>query len=144
MKTKLNNKKILLAMAVTGLVLMGAGALWGYMLPEEAHLQSRIAGFISGIGSSLGIIGFVLLLRRARLGEEKARDQDLAMTDERGLAVAYRAQSAAAIAAVFALVAITVLALVRGDMLYAGTGSFLMCGVAVVKLVAWHVYNKRM
>ena len=144
MKCQLTEKKNLKVMLGVGLVLVVLGAAAAYMLPEEAHLATRVAGFVAGLGSSLAIMGGALLLRRWRLGEARARDSELAMTDERGLAVAYRAQSVAAIAAVFAMIAMMIAALIRGDDFYAMMGSFLLCAVALTKLVAWHVFDKRM
>lgn len=144
MKCQLTEKKNLKVMLGVGLALVVLGAAAAYMLPEEAHLATRVAGFIAGLGSSLAIMGGALLLRRWRLGEARARDSELAMTDERGLAVAYRAQSVAAIAAVFAMIAMMIAALIRGDDFYAMMGSFLLCAVALIKLAAWHIFNKRM
>ena len=144
MKCQLTEKKNLKVMLGVGLVLVVLGAAAAYMLPEEAHLATRVAGFVAGLGSSLAIMGGALLLRRWRLGEARARDSELAMTDERGLAVAYRAQSVAAIAAVFAMIAMMIAALIRGDDFYAMMGSFLLCAVALIKLAAWHIFNKRM
>ena len=144
MKCQLTEKKNLKVMLGVGLVLVVLGGMAAYMLPEEAHLATRVAGFVAGLGSSLAIMGGALLLRRWRLGEARARDSELAMTDERGLAVAYRAQSVAAIAAVFAIIAMMIAALIRGDDFYAMMGSFLLCAVALIKLAAWHIFNKRM
>ena len=144
MKCQLTEKKNLKVMLGVGLVLTVLGGAAAYMLPEEAHLATRVAGFAAGRGSSLAIMGGALLLRRWRLGEARARDSELAMTDERGLAVAYRAQSVAAIAAVFAMIAMMIAALIRGDDFYAMMGSFLLCAVALIKLAAWHIFNKRM
>ena len=48
------------------------------------------------------------------------------------------------LAAVFALVVIVILATIRGDHLYMGVTSMLMCAVALVKLAAWHIYNRTM
>lgn len=144
MKCQLTEKKKLKVMLIAGLVLTVLGGAAAYMLPEEAHLATRVAGFVAGLGSSLAIMGGVLLLRRWRLGEARARDSELAMTDERGLAVAYRAQSVAAIAAVFAIIAMMIAALIRGDDFYAMMGSFLLCAVALIKLAAWYIFNKRM
>lgn len=143
-KSRVHSVKHMKALLIVGLVLMTAGAGAGYLIPEEAHLGSRIAGFVSGLGSAFMLTGGVLLLRRWRLGEKRAKEEELAMTDERGLAVAYKAQSVAAIAAVFALVGVSVLALARGDELYALVCSALLIAVALVKLVAWHVYNRTM
>ena len=142
--SKLNNPKYLKGLLTIGLVLLAAGALAGYVLPKEAHLATSIAGMASGAGSSFALIGGVLLLRRWRLGEMRARDFELVMTDERGMAVAYKAQSAAAIAAVLAMIAMMLTALVRGDEFYALLGSALLLAVALVKLAAWHVYNRNM
>ena len=142
--SKLNSPKYLKGLLIVGLVLLAAGALAGYLLPDDAHLATSIAGMVSGIGSSLAMLGGVLLLRRWRLGEKRAMDFELTMTDERGMAVAHKAQSAAAIAAVLAMVAMMLTALVRGDEFYAIMGSILLIAVALCKLVAWHVYNRKM
>lgn len=144
MKCKLTDKKSLKILLIAGLVLMAVGAIVGYLLPEEAHLATRIAGMASGMGSSFTLIGGVMLLRRWRLGEARARDAELAMTDERGMAVAYKAQSVAAIAAVFAMIAMMLVALVRGDEFYALMGSVLLIAVALIKLAAWYIYNRTM
>ena len=143
-KGKLSDPKQLKGLLIVGLVLVAAGALAGYLLPDDAHLATSIAGMASGVGSSFAVIGGVLLLRRRRLGEMRAKDFELVMTDERGMAVAYKAQSAAAIAAVLAMIAMMLTALARGDEFYAFMGSMLLCAVALIKLAAWHIYNRRM
>ena len=143
-KGKLSDPKQLKGLLIVGLVLMAAGALAGYLLPAQAHLATSIAGMASGVGSSFALIGGVLLLRRWRLGEKRAMDFELTMTDERGMAVAYKAQSAAAIAAVLAMIAMMLTALARGDEFYALMGSMLLCAVALIKLAAWHIYNRKM
>lgn len=142
--SKLNNPKYLKGLLIVGLVLLAVGSLVGYLLPEEAHLATSIAGMASGIGSSFTLIGGIFFLRRWRLGEMRARDYELTMTDERGMAVAYKAQSIAAIAAVVAMVTMMLTAFVRGDEFYAVMGSMLLCIVALVKLAAWHIYNRKM
>ena len=144
MKCKLTEKKRMKVMLIVGLILTALGSAAAFFMPDEAHLATRIAGLASGLGSSLAMIGAVLLLRRWRLGEARAKDADLAMTDERGLAVAYRAQNVAAVAAVFEMIALMIAALVRGDDFYVMMGSFLLCAVALVKLAAWYFYNKTM
>jgi len=144
MKCKLTEKKTMTMLLIAGIALMIIGGAAAYLLPEEAHLATRIAGFVSGAGSSLALIAGVLMLRRWRLGEARARDAELAMNDERGIAVAYKAQSVAAIAGVAALIILSVSALVRGDQFYMLMGGFLMCGVALAKLIAWYIYNKTM
>ena len=81
-KSKIYSPKHLKELLIVGLVLMAAGAIAGYLLPDEAHLATSIAGMASGVGSSFALIGGVFLLRRWRLGEARARDAELAMTDE--------------------------------------------------------------
>ena len=144
MKCKLTEKKKLTVMMAVGLVLMALGGIAGYLLPEEEHLATRIAGFVSGLGSAFMMTGGVLFLRRWRLGEKRAKDSELAMSDERGLAVAYKAQNVAAIVAVLGLIGVSVLALVRGDDLYALVCSWMLITVALIKLIAWHIYNRTM
>lgn len=141
---RLYSAKQLKGLLIVGLVLAALGAAAGYFLPDEAHLATSIAGLASGVGSSLAMVGGIFLLRRWRLGEARAKDAELAMTDERGMAVAYKAQSVAAVTAVLALVGVSLLALVRGDELYALVCSGLLIAVALIKLAAWHIFNKRM
>ena len=144
MRCKLTEKKRMKVMLIVGLILTALGSAAAFFMPDEAHLATRVAGFAAGLGFSLAVMSGAVLIRRRRMGEERARESELAMTDERGLAVAYRAQNVAAVAAVFAMIALMIAALVRGDDFYAMMGSFLLCAVALVKLAAWHFYNKTM
>ena len=144
MKCRLTDIKSMKALLIAGVALIVLGAAAGYLLPEEAHLATRLAGFMNGVGVTLAVLAAAMLLRRRRLGEARAKDNELTMSDERGIAVAYKAQSVAAIAAVLALIAVTVTALVRDDTLYMTMGSALLCAVALVKLVAWYAYNRKM
>lgn len=144
MKCRLTDNKSMKALLIAGVALIVLGAAAGYLLPEEAHLATRLAGFMNGVGVTLAVLAAAMLLRRRRLGEARAKDNELTMSDERGIAVAYKAQNAAAIAAVLALIAMTVTALVRDDTLYITMGCMLMCTVALVKLVAWYAYNRKM
>lgn len=144
MRCKLTEKKRMKVMLIVGLILTALGSAAAFFMPDEAHLATRVAGFAAGLGFSLAVMSGAVLIRRRRMGEERARESELAMTDERGLAVAYKAQNVAAVAAVFAMIALMIAALVRGDDFYAMMGSFLLCAVALVKLAAWHFYNKTM
>ena len=144
MRCKLTEKKRMKVMLIVGLILTALGSAAAFFMPDEAHMATRVAGFAAGLGFSLAVMSGAVLLRRRRLGEARAKDAELAMTDERGLAVAYRAQNVAAVAAVFAMIALMIAALVRGDDFYAMMGSFLLCAVALVKLAAWYFYNKTM
>ena len=143
-RSRFSDAKYQRGLLIAGLIMMAAGALAGYLLPEEEHLATSIAGMASGMGSSFALIGGVLLLRRWKLGEARARDAELVMTDERGMAVAYKAQSVAAVAAILAMIAMMLTALARGDEFYAFMGAMLLCAVALVKLAAWHIYNRKM
>ena len=144
MRCKLTEKKRMKVMLIVGLILTALGSAAAFFMPDEAHMATRVAGFAAGLGFSLAVMSGAVLIRRRRLGEARAKDAELAMTDERGLAVAYRAQNVAAVAAVFAMIALMIAALVRGDDFYAMMGSFLLCAVALVKLAAWYFYNKTM
>lgn len=144
MKCWMTETKKMKTMLLIGLVLIALGGAAAYILPEEAHLATRIAGFVSGLGFSLMAMGGVLLLRLRRLGEAGARDAALQMNDERGVMVAYKAQSVMAFAAVIALVAMTIAAMVLGDTFYMMMGAALLIVVGVGKLVALHVFNKMM
>ena len=144
MKCRAMQNSWLKAMLAAGTVLLAAGLIWAYGVGAADGLPMRMAGFLSGLGGALAAIGGgCLLLNRIR-GERRTRENALHMEDERGLMVAYKAQNAAAIAAVLAIVAMTVTALVRGDHVYMMMGSAACCLVALVKIIAWYAYDKTM
>ena len=144
MKCRAMHNSWLKAMLAAGIVLLAGGLIWAYGVGAADGLPMRMAGFLCGLGGALAAIGGgCLLLNRIR-GERRTRENALHMEDERGLTVAYKAQNAAAIAAVLAIVAIAVTALVRGDHLYMMMGSAACCLVALVKIIAWYAYDKTM
>ena len=144
MKCRAMQNSWLKAMLAAGIVLLAGGLIWAYGVGAADGLPMRMAGFLCGLGGALAEIGGgCLLLNRIR-GERRTRENALHMEDERGLTVAYKAQNAAAIAAVLAIVAIAVTALVRGDHLYMMMGSAACCLVALVKIIAWYAYDKTM
>ena len=144
MKCRAMQNSWLKAMLAVGIVLLAGGLIWAYGVGAADGLPMRMAGFLCGLGGALAAIGGgCLLLNRIR-GERRTRENALHMEDERGLTVAYKAQNAAAIAAVLAIVAIAVTALVRGDHLYMMMGSAACCLVALVKIIAWYAYDKTM
>ena len=144
MKCKAMQKAWLRGMLAVGVVLLLAGLYWEFGIGTQEGLPARMAGFLGGLGGSFTAIGGgCLLLNRIR-GERRTKERALHMEDERGLLVAYKAQSAAAIAAVLAIVAMLIAALVRGDSFYMAIGSAACCLVALVKIVAWYAYDKMM
>ena len=144
MKCKMAEKKNMKVMLVIGLAMMIIGAVLGYLLPEEAHWQTKAAGVLSGGGFAFTVMAAAVLIRRKRLGEARANDSELTMNDERGIMVAYKAQNVAAIAAILGIIVIMLVALFRGDGLYMSMGVALCFAVAFAKLIAWYVYNRTM
>ena len=144
MKCRAMQNSWLKAMLAVGIVLLAGGLIWAYGVGAADGLPMRMAGFLSGLGGALAAIGGGCLLLNWIRGERRTRESTLHMEDERGLTVAYKAQNAAAIAAVLAIVAIAVTALVRGDHLYMMMGSAACCLVALVKIIAWYAYDKTM
>lgn len=142
MKCKALQSSWLKVLLVAGLVLLMAGLVWAYGIGVSGGLPARMAGFLSGLGGSLTAIGGGMLLWRRFSGEARTRERMLHMEDERGLTVAYKAQSAAAIAAVFSIVVILIAALVRGDDFYMALGTAACFVVCLVKFVAWYLYDK--
>ena len=144
MKCRAMQNSWLKAMLASGIVLLAGGLIWAYGVGAGEGLPMRLAGFLCGLGGALAAIGGGCLLLNGLRGERRTKEQALHMEDERGLTVAYKAQNAAAIAAVLAIVAIAVTALVRGDHLYMMMGSAACCLVALVKIIAWYAYDKTM
>lgn len=95
------------------------------LLPKEAHLSSRIAAF-QRQGGSFTAISLVVLVRRRLIGEARAKDSELAATDERGQLIALKAQNILALCVTFSMCAMVVVATVRGDTLYMLLGGVLL------------------
>lgn len=144
MKCKMAEKKNMKVMLIIGLAMIAIGAVMGFMLPEEAHWQTKAAGVLSGGGFAFTVMAAAVLIRRKRLGEARANDSELAMNDERGIAVAYKAQNVAAIVAILGIIVIMLTALFRGDLLYMSLGVGVCFAVAFAKLIAWYIYNRIM
>lgn len=144
MKCRATRKAWLWGMLVVGAALLLAGMVWVKVIGVEEGLSSRMAGFLSGLGGSLAAMGGGFLLLGRIRGEQRTRESKLHMEDERGLMVAYKAQNVAAIYAVLAIIAILIVALVRGDGLYMALGTAACTTVALVKMAAWYIYDKRM
>ena len=144
MKCKLTEKRNMTVMLVVGLAMIAVGTLCGYVLPDEQHVLVRLAGMMTGMGLSLAVIAAGVLIWRNAVGEARANESEMQMQDERGQAIAYRAQSVLAIAAVMSLIAIVVIALVRGDGFYMLLSGALFVLCAAVKLVSMWAMGKRM
>ncbi len=144
MKCRLTEKKNMTVMLIIGIILAVGGAIAAYLLPEEQHMLTRVAGMATGAGTSLAVMAAAVLIRRAVIGEERAKDGELAMNDERGLTVAYKAQNVAGIAAMLGVVLLMIVAVLRGDGLYMQLGCAVCIAIALIKLIAYFIYNRRM
>ena len=107
-------------------------------------MLSRIAGFFSGMGGSFVAIALVVLLRRKLLGEARAKDSELAATDERGQLIALKAQNVLALCVTFSMCAMLIVATVRGDTLYMLLGAALLLLSAAGKAIAARIYGKQL
>ena len=143
MKCVLERKNMPL-MLIIGLAMTFCGALMAYFVGEDAHTLTRIAGFISGIGGSFAVIAAVVMIWARVVGEKRAKDSELAASDERGQLIADKAQNVMAIAAVFSLIVIVVAALIRGDKFYMFLTSGLCMVCAAAKFIAGSVYDKKL
>ena len=99
---------------------------------------------VTGMGLSFTVIAASVLIWRNAVGEARANESEMQMQDERGQAIAFHAQSVLAIAAVMSLIAILVIALVRGDGFYMLLSGALCVLCAAVKLVSMWAMGRRM
>ena len=137
MTCKWGEKKNMAVLLVVGLVLLIGGIVFNLVLPEDAHM-------LSGMGGSFAAIALVVLLRRRLLGEARAKDSELAATDERGQLIALKAQSVLALCVTLSMCAMLIVATVRGDTLYMLLGTALLLLSAAGKAIAAHIYGKQL
>ena len=93
---------------------------------------------------SFTAISLVVLVRRRIIGEARAKDSELAATDERGQLIALKAQNVLALCVTFSLCAMVIVATVRGDKLYMLLGGALLLFSAAGKAVAEYLYGRRL
>lgn len=143
MKCAMKDTKNTRIMLAIGLLLLAGGIAAAVIIDADEQI-ARIAGFASGLGGSIAAISAFLLIRRRIIGPERSADDELEMNDERGRMIGYKSQSVFALAALVCIVALTVVATVRGDELYMliGAGSCLVC--AASRSIAMAVYGRRM
>ena len=144
MACKWGEKKNMSVLLAVGLILLIGGFACNRLLPEEEHLLTRIAGFFSGMGGSFTVISLIVLVRRRLMGEARAKDSELAATDERGQQIALKAQNVLALCVTFSMCAMIIVAMVRGDTLYMLLGSALLLLCAAAKAVAIHLYGRQL
>ncbi len=145
MKCKFNSKMAPRATLVAGLVLMLCGITAAGMVGEEGSgLAMRIAGFFSGLGTSIAAFSAFVLIRRRVIGEARAADGEREMSDERGQMIALKAQNVLALTAALGVIALIVTALIRDDTFYMFFGTCICFTMALAKGIALHVYGKRL
>lgn len=81
---------------------------------------------------------------RRLIGEARAKDSELAATDERGQLIALKAQNILALCVTFSMCAMVVVATVRGDTLYMLLGGVLLLLSAAGKAAAAYLYGKQL
>ena len=143
MKCVLERKHMPL-MLIIGLVLVFSGVMMAWLVSEDAHTLSRIAGFISGLGTSLTVIAAAIMIWARIVGEKRATVRDFAASDELGLLIASKAQNVLAFAAIFSLIAITIASVIRGDTFYMFLTSGLCVVCAAAKFIAAKIYDKQL
>lgn len=111
----------------------------GGSAPALAH-----CGLFQRHGGSFTAISLVVLVRRRIIGEARAKDSELAATDERGQLIALKAQNVLALCVTFSLCAMVIVATVRGDKLYMLLGGALLLFSAAGKAVAGYLYGRRL
>ena len=145
MKCFINKAKNLRIMMFIGLALMftGMGAAWA-MGSGGTPLAFRLAGFVVGLGFALASVGAAWLIWKRIAGAQRAQDKELELGDERGQAINTKAQAITGFAAVFAVIAVDVVALVRGDLLYMGLCTAGCFVIACTGFVSRWVLGRRM
>lgn len=145
MKCFINKTKNLNIMLFIGLALALGGLVAAWLMGEAASaLAMRLAGFATGLGIALVTVSVAWLLWKKLVGERRAQDKELEMGDERGQIINTRAQAMVGFAATFAVIAIDVVALVRGDDLYMAlctAGCFI---IALTGIIARAVFGRKL
>ncbi len=145
MKCLIHKKGAQRAMLFAGLALLAAGGAFAALRGETASaLAMRAAGFVTGLGAALTTFGGVGLVWRRAVGEGRAEEEALAQSDERGQLINVRAQAILGFAATAAVVAITLVATVRGDMLYIGLGCAGCFAIAATGIAARAALSRRL
>ena len=145
MKCIMNQKKNLNIMLFIGLAFMLAGAAAAWLMGEDASaLAMRLAGFATGLGIALVTVSAAWLIWKKIVGARRAQDKELEMGDERGQIINTRAQAMVGFTATLAVIAIDVVALVRGDDLYMLLCTLGCFAIALTGIIARAVLGRKL
>ena len=145
MKCFINKTKNLNMMLFIGLALALGGLVAAWLMGEDASaLAMRLAGFATGLGIALVTVSVAWLLWKKLVGERRAQDKELELGAERGQEINTRAQAMIGFAATFSLIAINIVALVRGDGLYMALCTAGCLIVALTGFIARAVLGKKL
>ena len=145
MKCSMKTSRYQMIVMFIGLALMFAGIAAALAMGEDgAPGAFRLAGFAAGLGFALATACGVWLIWKRIAGKSRAQDKELEMGDERGQAINTRAQAMIGFVATFALIAINIVALVRGDGLYMALCTAGCFAVAFTGFISRAVLGKKM
>ena len=145
MKCFINKTKNLNIMLFIGLALALGGLVAAWLMGEDASaLAMRLAGFATGLGIALVTVSVAWLLWKKLVGERRAQDKDLEMGDERGQIINTRAQAMVGFTATLAVIAIDIVALVRGDDLYMLLCTLGCFAIALTGIIARAVLGRKL
>ena len=145
MKCFINKTKNLNIMLFIGLALALGGGVAARLMGEGASsLAMRLAGFVTGLGVSLVTVSAAWLIWKKIVGARRAQDKELEMGDERGQIINTRAQAMVGFTATLAVIAIDVVALVRGDDLYMLLCTLGCFAIALTGIIARAVLGRKL
>ena len=145
MKCWINRKQNLGIMLVAGLALLLVGVGGALLIGEEASaLTMRLLGFMSGLGGALASCCIAWLIWKKIVGEKRAQDKELEMQDERGQTINAKASAAMSVAATLSVIAMVIVATVRGDGLYMAIGCAGCFAIAATGAIARAVLGRRL
>lgn len=85
--SRAQRKPFCLALLFIGLLSMVIGFVWHQYLTEDAHALQRAAGFLSGLGTGLTLLGAILLFRLRFISPEKIKQAEIEQNDERNIQI---------------------------------------------------------
>lgn len=141
---KFEGKKSVRIVSAVGIGLIFLGVLGGQIFGEEKGVLMRLSEFLCGMGCGFTLIGACVLIWRRFVGEARAKDSALSMSDERGMAIACKAKNVMAFAMMGSMMIVIISALVRKDSFYLWLCSGLLMISVASKMLALHIYGKKM
>lgn len=129
------SSKFYISMLVVGILLFALGIIKAIMLPDTAHLESRIMGMLTGLGGGIAGFSIMRLIQLKVSSPEKLKQKQIEKHDERNIQLARTAYTISSMSATLMFAGLVFLFTMMGSI----TESYICLGALLLQSLIFFV-----